>query len=67
MNTHQINFSTATPVSVHQIRRQAELARSDEAARIVHSLVRLVSGFYGRLASYGAEMNIPARSSRGLF
>lgn len=63
----EISFSEVTPVSVHQVRWQAEKLRSDQAARIFRSLARLISAGYGRLSSHGAEMNIPARSSRGLF
>ncbi len=65
MNTHEIDFSPAPPITEHEIRRRVEKLLAQQAVRIFQGLARLISTGYSRLATHGAELN--AGLSRGLF
>ena len=67
MNSQKIDFTSATDIDRDAVRRKAEELRGEQVVRLIQGLGRILSAGYSRLATYGEEMNVPARSSRGLF
>lgn len=67
MNTPETKLSPTTVFTEQDVRRKAGELRAETTVRMFRGLARLLSAGYARLAARGAEMNNPARSSRGLF
>lgn len=57
MNTHEIDYNPANFSAAHEIRRNAEILRSEQAGRIILGLGRLIAAGFNKLTSYGAAIN----------